>query len=77
MLWRRPGRRDEERQSFARLMREVERIRLRDGMSKTALAAELETTTDALRNWMTGRAIGRKETVARLEEFIRRRALIA
>jgi hypothetical protein len=36
------------------LMRKVEAIRSRRGMSKTALAAELDTTTDALRNWVTG-----------------------
>jgi len=29
-------------------MAQVEKIRLRHGMSKTALAAELETTTDAV-----------------------------
>jgi hypothetical protein len=73
-FWRKPGKRDEERGKFAALMRQVEAIRLRDGMSKTALASELETTTGALRNWMTGRAIGRKETIARLQEFIRGKA---
>ena len=65
LLWRKPGRRDTERKRFARLVAQVERIRLRHGMSKTTLAGELETTTDALRAWMTGRTIGRKETVAR------------
>ena len=46
---------NEERRRFAALMRKVEALRLRLGMSKTTLAGELETTTDALRNWMTGR----------------------
>jgi len=68
-FWRKPGRRDEERGKFAALMRKVEAIRLRDGMSKTALAAELETTTGALRNWVTGRAIDRKKTVNKIAVF--------
>jgi len=72
-FWRKPGRRDEERKNFAALMRKVEALRLRLGISKTALAGELETTTDALRNWMTGRAIRRKETVVKINDFLRRR----
>jgi ribosome-binding protein aMBF1 (putative translation factor) len=56
-------------------MREAEAIRLRHGMSKTELAAELQTTTDALRAWMTGRTIGREETVAKIEAFLKRRAI--
>ncbi|HXM02162.1 MAG TPA: hypothetical protein VN939_06140 [Chthoniobacterales bacterium] len=40
------------------------------GMTKTKLAAELETTTDALRAWMTGRTVGRKERVAKLKMFL-------
>ena len=72
-FWRKPGRRDEERKNFAALTRKVEALQLRQGISKTALAAELETTTDALRNWMTGRAIRRKETVVKNNDFLRRR----
>jgi ribosome-binding protein aMBF1 (putative translation factor) len=71
-FWRRPGRRDEERKTFAALMRKVEAVRLRSGMSKMALAAELETTTDAVRAWMTGRTIGRKETIAKIETFLKK-----
>ena len=67
---RKPGRRDEERKTFADLMRKVEAIRLRDGMSKAALAAELETTTGAIRNWMTGRAISQKQTVNKIAVFL-------
>ena len=59
-LWRRPGRRDEERKQFAALMLRVEAVRIRRGMSKTELATELGTTKDALRAWMTGRTVGRK-----------------
>jgi hypothetical protein len=40
-FWRKPGRRDEERKKFSALMRKVEAVRLRYGMSRTALAAEL------------------------------------
>ena len=69
-FWRKPGRRDEERKKFSALMRKVEAIRLHHGMTKTELAAELETTTDALRNWMTGRTVGRKETVAKIKAFL-------
>ena len=71
-FWRKPGRRDEERKNFAALTRKVEALQLRQGISKTALAAELETTTGALRSWMTGRAIGRRETVAKINDFLRR-----
>jgi hypothetical protein len=37
-----------------------------------ALAAELVTTTDALPAWMTGRTVGRKETVAKIKTFLKR-----
>jgi DNA-binding transcriptional regulator YiaG len=77
LMWRRPSRRDVERKRFAALMWKIEALRLRLGMSKTELAAELETTTDALRAWMTGRTIGRKETVAKIEDFIRRKETAA
>jgi DNA-binding transcriptional regulator YiaG len=56
-------------------MRKVEKIRLRLGISKTELAAELKTTTDALRAWMTGRTIGGKEMVAKIEDFLKRRSI--
>jgi DNA-binding transcriptional regulator YiaG len=55
-------------------MKEVETVSVREGMTKPKLAATLGTTTDALRAWMTGRTVGRKETVARLGEFIRQRS---
>jgi ribosome-binding protein aMBF1 (putative translation factor) len=74
-FWRKPERRDEEPKTFADLMRKVEAVRLRSGMSKTALAAELETTTGALRNWMTGKAIGRNDTVAKINDFLKRNSV--
>jgi DNA-binding transcriptional regulator YiaG len=43
------------------------------GMSKMVLAAELETTTGALRNWMTGRTVGRVETIVKIQEFLKRK----
>jgi ribosome-binding protein aMBF1 (putative translation factor) len=75
LLWRQPGRRDAERKRFAAIMRRVEARRLKLGMSKTKLAAELETTTDALRAWLTGRTVGRKETIAKINDFLKRKAV--
>jgi ribosome-binding protein aMBF1 (putative translation factor) len=69
-LWRRPGRRDEERKRFAALMRNVEAVRLRYGMTKTELAAELGANVDGVSAWMSGRTIGRKETVERIKRFL-------
>ena len=71
-FWRKPGRRDEERKKFSALMRKVEAIRLRDGVTKTVLAAELGTTLDSVCAWSTGRTVGRKETVAKIEDFLKR-----
>jgi DNA-binding transcriptional regulator YiaG len=51
-------------------MRKVEAVRIGREMSKTELAAELETTTDAVRAWMTGRTIGRNETVERIKRLL-------
>ncbi len=73
-FWRRPGRRDEERRKFATLMQKVEVLRIRIGMSRIDLARELQTTPTALRNWMTGRTLGRKETVAKIQDFLKRQA---
>jgi ribosome-binding protein aMBF1 (putative translation factor) len=69
-LWRRPGRRDEERKRFTALLRRVEAIRVRNGWSKTDLAREIGTTVDVLRAWVTGQALGRKESVAKLKVFL-------
>ena len=55
---------------FSALMRRVEARRLELGMNKTELAAELGTTDDAVRAWMTGRTIGRPETVQKLKAFL-------
>ena len=66
------GRRDVERKRFAALMRKVEAVRIRCGLTKTELAAELGTNVDGVRAWMTGRTIGRKETVHKLTAFLER-----
>ena len=70
--WRRPGRRDEERKRFARLMRKLERFRLREGITKRELARRLNTSEDAIHYWLSARTVGRKTTVERIEEFLRR-----
>ena len=69
--WRRPGRRDEKRERFARLMRKLERFRLREGMTKRELARRLNTSEDAIHYWLSGRTIGRRATVKSIEEFLR------
>lgn len=73
-LWQKPGRRDEERDQFSRLIAKVERIRVRDGLTQRAVAKEIGTTKDAVYNWISGRAIGRGESVAKIKDFLRRRA---
>jgi ribosome-binding protein aMBF1 (putative translation factor) len=70
-LWRRPGRRDEERKQFAALMPRVEAVRIRRGMSKTELAAELGGNVDGVRGWMTGRTVGRKEVSTKSRHSLR------
>jgi DNA-binding transcriptional regulator YiaG len=72
LMWRAPGRRSAEGEKFRRIIKKVEAVRISYGLSKTELAAELGTTTDALRAWMTGRTVGRKETVAKIKDFLRR-----
>ena len=72
-LWRRPGRRDAERKSFARLMRKVEKVRLRDGLTLRVLAAEIGTTRDVVGEWLAGKSIGRKESVERIKNFLKSR----
>jgi hypothetical protein len=71
-LWRKPGRRDEERKRFAALMRKVEAVRTRCGMTKTELAAGRGANVDGVRAWMTARTVGRKKTIAKIEAFLGR-----
>jgi ribosome-binding protein aMBF1 (putative translation factor) len=74
-LWRKPGRRDEERRRFAALMRKIEKIRLREGLTKRALAAEIGASEDGLHSWISGRSIGRPETVAKIKDFLKRKEI--
>ena len=48
------------------------RCRLQLRMNKTELAAELGTTDHAVRAWITGRTVGRAETVQKLNAFLER-----
>jgi DNA-binding XRE family transcriptional regulator len=66
----------EERKQFAALMRKVEAVRIRYGMTKTELAAELGANVDGVRAWMTGRTIGRKESIEKIREFLKSREIV-
>ena len=59
---------------FSALMRKVEARRLKCGLSKVELAAELGTTADAVRAWMTERTIGRRATLAKIRLFLERKS---
>ena len=51
-------------------MKKVEAVRVREGMTRTELAAELGANVDGVRAWMTGRTIGRKESVDKIKTFL-------
>jgi hypothetical protein len=53
-------------------MRKVEQTRLRHGMTKKAVAAEIGTAKDVLRSWLAAESIGRKESVAKIKDFLER-----
>ena len=53
-------------------MRKVEKVRVREGLTKRALAAEIGASEDGLHAWMSGRSIGRAETVAKINAFLER-----
>jgi ribosome-binding protein aMBF1 (putative translation factor) len=53
-------------------MLKVEAVRLRHGMTKKALASEIGTAEKVLRSWLSGEAIGRKESVAKINDFLKR-----
>jgi DNA-binding transcriptional regulator YiaG len=56
-------------------MRKVEAVRVREGMTKTELADKLGANVDGVRAWMTGRTVGRKETVAKIKDFLKRNSV--
>lgn len=67
---RRLGRRDKERKRFARLMKEVERIRILEGMTNAELARRIGTDANVVSGWRNGRAVGRQESVERIKAFL-------
>ena len=52
-------------------MQEVERIRLREGITKTELARQLGTHLTVIQSWLNGTAIGRKASVKRIKAFLK------
>jgi DNA-binding XRE family transcriptional regulator len=56
-------------------MRKVEKIRLREGLTKRALAAEIGASEDGLHSWISGRSIGRQETVAKIKDFLKKKEI--
>ena len=51
-------------------MQKVEAVRILYRMTKMELASELGANVDGVRAWMTGRTVGRKETVAKIKMFL-------
>jgi DNA-binding transcriptional regulator YiaG len=54
------GRRDKERKRFTRLMKEVDRIRIREGWTNAEFALQIGTGENVVSGWRNGRAIGRQ-----------------
>lgn len=50
-------------------MRKVEKLRVREGLTKRALAAEIGASEDGLHSWISGRSIGWQETVAKIKRI--------
>lgn len=71
MKWRAPGAESAERDKFRCLIHTLEAVRVREGMTKRKLAAALGTTVGGLRNWTMGRTVDRKETVAKIRDFLK------
>lgn len=67
---RRPGRRDNERKRFSRLIKEVERIRIRERITNAELAREIGTGVNVVSGWRNGRAVGRRKSVELIEAFL-------
>jgi DNA-binding transcriptional regulator YiaG len=74
-MWRAPGRRNAEREKFHRLVTKVEAIRLRDGMTKREVCAEIGTHKDVLRSWLSGESIGRARSVAKIKDFLEQKSI--
>jgi hypothetical protein len=57
LMWRKPDRRDAERKSFSRLMAQLERIRLRGGLTKTTTATAIGVGKDLFFDWLSCRSL--------------------
>jgi DNA-binding transcriptional regulator YiaG len=68
--WRRPGRRDEERASFNRLVQRLVRVRLREGLSKAELARRLGVSRALVTEWFKGRRFPVGEEILHLQELM-------
>jgi DNA-binding transcriptional regulator YiaG len=72
-MWRAPGRRDAERKALTRLMAKLEKIRRRDGITKTAMASAIGVGKDVFFDWLSGRSLPSKRSLAKIKEFIKSR----
>jgi DNA-binding transcriptional regulator YiaG len=72
-MWRKPARRDAERKNVARLMSQVERIRLREGITKTAATTAIGVRKDVFFNWLSGRSLPSTASIAKIKAFIESR----
>jgi DNA-binding transcriptional regulator YiaG len=75
LIWRTPGRRDAERKALTRLMAKVERIRLRDGVTKTAVATAIGVGKDVFFDWLSGRSLPSKASIAKIDAFLKNREI--
>ncbi len=51
-------------------MKEVERIRILEGMTNAELARRIGTDANVVSGWRNGRAVGRQESVERIKAFL-------
>jgi DNA-binding transcriptional regulator YiaG len=58
---------------FTALMRKVEKIRLRDGLTKTAMATAIGVGKDVFFDWLSGRSLPNKTSIAKIEAFVKSR----
>jgi hypothetical protein len=74
-MWRKPARRDAERKNVARLMAQLEKIRLRDGITKTAMATAIGFRKDVFFDWLSGRSLPSKASITKLKAFLKSREI--
>ncbi len=73
LFWRKPGRRDAERKSFARLIRKVEKVRFRDGATKTATATAIGVGKDVFFDWLSCRSLPSYASIRKIKAFLKSR----